>query len=859
MPAKADVVQVTDVQLKPTATGLEIILKTASGASPQVFTTSYNQTLLIDVSNAQLKLPEGQEFYSDNPIEGITSVTVTPLYTNSIRVTVMGTQALPNAEVTPSAQGLVLGIAAPSSTAEAIPTPETSVPETPVPETPQGKPEGETEPSAPSTAGAEPEAPTEAPMAEEEAEPEAATEAPTAEEEIEIVVTGEGEQEGGYQVPTATSATRTDTPLRDIPQSIQAIPQQVLEDQQVVRLDDALRNVSGVVQDNNAAGRSENFIIRGFGAPDVLRDGFRQFGDRGFPETANLERIEVLKGPASVLYGAGEPGGVINLVTKKPLSDPFYSAELQVGSYGFWRPTLDFSGPLNSDKTVLYRLNAAYERSDGFRDYEQDTERFFISPVLSWKIGDRTDLTLELEYLNDERPSDRGLVAFGDGVADIPITRILGEPDDFSKFEEFSTGYQIEHRFNDNWKVRNGFRYARRDLELFATDSRGSVNETTGLLPRRYGVLDQLNEAYSLQTNVIGEFATGSVEHTLLFGVDLIRDSQEQIARFGQRAPLAPLPINIFDPVYESSPKPDPESVPIALNTDLVTDRLGVYVQDQIALTDNLKLLLGGRFDIVDQELQNNPTASDSEGSLQNQKDEAFTPRVGIVYQPIEEISLYANFARSFRPNTGTTVSGEFLEPEQGTQYEAGVKAELFDGRVSTTLAFYQITKANLATTDPNNADFAIAVGEQRSQGIELDVIGEILPGWNIIASYSYIDAEITQDNVFEVGNRLVNVPKHSASLWTTYEVQSGGLRGLGFGAGLFYVGERAGDLDNTYEVPSYIRTDAAVYYRRDRWKVGLNFRNLFDIDYFQNSANSRRGVAPGEPFTVLGTVSVEF
>ena len=828
-PAWADVVQVTDVQLNPTASGLEVILKTASGTSPQVFTASDKQTLLIDVNNAQLNLPEGREFRSDNPIQGITSVTVTPVTTNSIRVTVTGSQALPKAEVIPSARGLVLGISTPPTTAS---------------ETTQGQPEGETDSPAPSTS---------------EDDAGATTEAPQVEEEFEFVATTEAEQEQGYQVERAVSATRTDTPLRDIPQSIQVIPEQVLEDQQVIRLDDALRNVSGVVQDNNAAGRSENFIIRGFGAPEVLRDGFRQFGDRGFPETANLERIEVLKGPASVLYGAGEPGGVINLVTKKPLSEPFYSAELQVGSYGFWRPTLDFSGPLNTDKTVLYRLNAAYERSDGFRDYEQDTERFFISPVLTWKISDRTDLTLELEYINDERPSDRGLVAFGEGVADIPITRILGEPDDFSKFEELSSGYQIEHRFSENWKLRNGFRYARRDLELYATDARGSVNETTGLLPRRYGVLDQLNEAYSLQTNVIGEFATGSVEHTLLFGVDLIRDSQEQIGRFGQRAPLAPSPINIFDPVYETSPRPDPESLPIALNTDLVTDRLGLYVQNQIALTDNFKLLLGGRFDIVDQELRNEPTAFDAEGSLQTQKDEAFTPRVGIVYQPTEEISLYANFARSFRPNTGTTVSGEFLEPERGTQYEAGVKAELFDRRVSTTLAFYRITKANLATTDPNNADFAIAVGEQRSQGIELDVIGEIVPGWNIIASYSYIDAEITQDNVFEVGNRLVNVPNHTASLWTTYEVQSGGLQGLGFGVGVFYVGERAGDLDNTYEVPSYVRTDAAIYYRRDRWKVGLNFRNLFDIDYFQNSANSRRGVAPGEPFTVLGTVSVEF
>ncbi|MEW6499226.1 MAG: TonB-dependent receptor plug domain-containing protein, partial [Cyanobacteriota bacterium] len=385
MPVRADVVQVTDVQLNPTASGLEVILKTASGASPQVFTTSDNQTLLIDVNNAQLNLLEGREFRSDNPIQGITSVTVTPLTTNSIRVTVTGSQALPKAEVIPSTQGLVLGISAPPTTAS---------------ETTQGQPEGETDSPAPSTS---------------EDDTGATTEAPPVEEEFEFVATTEAEAEQGYRVDRAVSATRTDTPLRDIPQSIQAVPQQVFEDQQIIRVEEAVRNVSGVFQGNTAGGATTAYVIRGFEQLSTLQDGF-VLSDYGSPETANLERVEVLKGPASVLYGATEPGGVVNLVTKKPLSEPFFEAEFQAGSFGFIRPRLDISGPLNPDKSLLYRLNAVYERSDGFRDFDQDIERVFIGPAVTWNISDRTDVTFELAYLDDKRPLDRGIPALGEGI-----------------------------------------------------------------------------------------------------------------------------------------------------------------------------------------------------------------------------------------------------------------------------------------------------------------------------------------------------------------------------------------------------------------------------------------------------------
>lgn len=821
-PAWAQVTQVTGVKLKPTPSGLEVILDTADGATPQIFTSSSDQTLILDVSNAQLRLPSGNEFRANKPVEGIAEVTAIDLNANSIQVRVTGSAGLPTVEVFESdEEGLIFSLTPAPQTAE--------VPSAPAPETPEG--EGKSVEEA------------ETPEEEPEGEGNPAAEA-EGEEQIEVLVTAEGEE--GYQVDNATTATRTDTPIRDIPQSIQIVPQQVLEDQQVIRLDEAVRNVSGVAIGESFAGTSDGFIIRGFGPASIFRNGFEVDRDLLFPgaasETANIERVEVLKGPASVLYGNLQPGGIINQVTKQPLPEPYYSPELQVGSYEFYRPTIDFSGPLNPDKTLLYRLNAAYENSESFRDFSQ-IERFFIAPVLTWNISDNTSVTLELEYLNDERPFDEGLVAVGTEVADIPISRRLGEPDDFRQVEDFGARYLLEHRFSEDWTLRNAFRLLLTDNSTFRFVPR-ELDETTGDLEREPRSTDGISENYALQTDLVGRFATGSIEHQVLFGVELTRLYQtETVAR---RRPAEP--INIFNPVYGAVPG----ELIITNDEEIKQDTLGIYLQDRISLADNLKLLVGGQFNLVNQE--NNDKL---EAITSTQQDEAFTPRIGLVYQPIDPISLYASFSQSFEANSGFTADNSPLEPERGTQYEVGVKADLFGGRLSSTLAFFDITKKNVATID--EFDFLTTVGEQRSQGIELDVGGEITPGWNIIASYAYIDAEITQDNDLPIGSQLQNVPEHSASLWTKYEIQNGDLQGLGFGIGLFFVGERLGDYGESFvELPSCIRSDAAIYYRRNNWKAALNIKNLFDVRYFE-SATERLRINPGEPLTVVGSVSVEF
>ncbi|MFQ4146398.1 TonB-dependent siderophore receptor, partial [Chlorogloeopsis sp. ULAP02] len=375
------------------------------------------------------------------------------------------------------------------------------------------------------------------------------------------------------------------------------------------------------------------------------------------------------------------------------------------------------------------------------------------------------------------------------------------------------------------------------------------INLGTRLLPdnrtllRSFENFDSQYSDYRLMTNIVGRFSTGSIKHQLLFGIDLGR--LENSDSFTNRSGA---PIDLFNPIYGQPPG----AITSRGDTNILTDELGILVQDQVTLADNLKLLLSGRFDTFTQ--TDRDFLADTKTS---QSGNAFSPRVGIVYQPIPPISLYANYSRSFEPAIGRAFDGSDFEPTRGTQYEVGVKADLND-RLSTTLAFYDITQSNVLTDDPDNIGFSIQTGEQRSQGIELSIAGEILPGWNIFASYAYNDARVTKDNSIPVGNRVLQTTPHAASLWTTYEIQQGDLQGLGFGLGLFYVGDRAGDTGNTFEVPSYLTTDAAIFYKRKGFRAALNIKNLFDVDYFENAFNRLR-VSYGAPFTVQGTISFEF
>lgn len=548
-----------------------------------------------------------------------------------------------------------------------------------------------------------------------------------------------------------------------------------------------------------------------------------------------LKASIVLKEPASVLYGQGGIGGRVNLVTKQPLRDPFYAVEGSAGSYNFYRGAIDISGSLNPEATVLYRLNAAAQTRESFVDfYEQ--QRYLVAPVVSWLISDRTTLTLKANFSAVEGSFDRGIPAEGSVLpnpnGEIPRNRNAGEPDvDNSQQSVFRFGFDLEHRFSDNWQMRSVFRTSLLRLNREIVFSRGAnaLQSDGRTLDRIFDDQDYNEDIYNLDTYAVGNFTTGSIQHQLVAGINLFRYDTNTV---GFTRPIASL--DVFEPEYSASPTGS--AIP-AYDITNRTQQLGLYLQDLISLTDNLKLLLGGRFDIASQRYGD---ATENFGSTDDFKqEEAFSPRVGIVYQPIQPISLYASYSRSFNQAT-STFSAAQPEPERGEQYEIGVKADLAE-RLSATLAFYDLTRSNLPTADLGNPLLTIQVGEQRSRGIELDIAGEILQGWNIIAGYAYTDARITEDNDFEVGNRLNNVPQHAINLWTTYEIPSGAFQGLGFGLGVFYFGERQGDLANTFELPSYIRTDAALFYTRNNFRAALNIRNLFDVDYFVTAQNRAR------------------
>jgi len=553
---------------------------------------------------------------------------------------------------------------------------------------------------------------------------------------------------------------------------------------------------------------------------------------------------------------------VINVVTERPTEEPFFALEPRVGSFGFIEPSIDASGPLNADGTVRYRLNALYRREEGFRDFNRDVERFFVSPILTWDISDRTNLTLEFSYTDDERPFDRGIVAEappGTGILDIPFDRIVNELDDFNESTQLIASYTLEHQFNDNLELRNRFQFLRGDRFNIENQPFGivGVNGFTGEpggLGRFVGSNDAIETSYGLQTTLVGDFQTGSIEHEVLFGFDLNREVEDR--QFRSTDPgFGVTTINVFDPVYDDGTPSRDELNFTAVDINNRTDSLGIYLQDLIAFSDNLKLLIGGRFDLVGQNNENRLN-----GTTETQDDTAFSPRVGLVYQPIDPLSLYASFSRSFVPNGGDGQGG-ILPPERGTQYEVGLRGELLEGRLSANLAAFNITKSNVSVSVPGPpGGLNRAIGEQRSRGIELDIAGEITDGWRIIASYAHTDAEITEDNGSDQeGNRLPSAPKNTASIWTTYEFQRGDLQGLGLGAGVFFVGERQANLDNSFQLPSYARVDARISYQRDNWEAALNFKNLFDIDHVESPGFGRVAIEPGIPFTVIGSFSIDF
>ncbi|BCA56541.1 ligand-gated channel [Nitrospira sp. KM1] len=662
------------------------------------------------------------------------------------------------------------------------------------------------------------------------------------------------DESNSYVAEEASTATRTDTPLIQVPQSIEVVTRKVMDDQRAIRVEQALRNVSGVNIGYTAQGRAANdtMFCRGFPCAffkdNMRNDDFVQAF--AFRDVANIQRLEVLKGPASVLYGRSEPGGIINIMTKQPQADRYASIEQIVGSYNYYRTMLDATGPLDEGKKFLYRINGAYENTESFRDLVHG-QRYFVSPVFLWKAGNNTSVTIEGEYIRDRMSSDAGLPAIGRSVAPLPRSRFLGEPFDTSGVEEGRVSLRVNHRFSDAWRIESQIRIDESTISgHFTNPIAVQANNTT--LTRN--VLDQLADtsSYYWRNDVIGKVATGSIKHEILTGVELGRQSSSldrAQAPFGS--------INIYNPIYNQFLVPPLNLTRFARS---FANAVGGYVQDQIALTDNLFVLAGARGDYFYQ----HSTVAGGDTKAENW---GFSPRIGVTYQPLPAVAFYANVTRSFQPTFGpfAAVSNLYL-PTTGTQYEAGMKTDIVPGRLTSTIAVYRIDKKNVLAVDPTNFLLQIQTGGQRSQGVELDLAAQLTDAWKVIATYAYTDARVTADTTIQVGNRLPLISRNTASFWTTYDFLEGPLKGFGTGAGVFIAGERAGDINNSFELPGYVRTDAALYYRKneifDRTNLvaQLNFQNLLNQDYYYGGFQTRGSAGfPGAPLSVLGSIKFEF
>ncbi|WP_339071566.1 TonB-dependent siderophore receptor [Pseudomonas idahonensis] len=649
----------------------------------------------------------------------------------------------------------------------------------------------------------------------------------------------------GYRATRSASATRTDTSIHETPQSISVVAKDAVEDLGATRLQDALDYAGGVGRANNFGGQGlTTFTVRGFTTGEFYRNGFPiNRGYPNMPDANTIERLEVLRGPATMLYGRGDPGGTFNVVSKQPLPERTVTLGSQLNDQGMRRGTLDASGPLDEDGRLAYRLNVVGEGGDTFRDHV-DTERYGVTPVLSWQVSDATRLIFEGDFMRNNAPLDRGVTRYAKQIGSASRDSFFGEKD-VGKLHNDNNMAQLrfEHLLNDDWTLGGGVQWLDGSLKGNAVEANGIAADGR-TLGRNFNYRKLEWTDRDAQLNLTGHFDTAGLQHTLLTGIEYEDYDYQSIIQRSSGA-VGAYPIDLFDPLY-GQPRPALTRTPTHDKENLKT--YAAFVQDQVALTDKLKVLAGARFERFEHDYETYVPG----GKSWQASDNAVTPRIGVSYDLTETLALYADTARSFKPNTGASRLGGGFAPEKGKSYEMGLKWEALDQQLSVDAAIYQIEKRNVLTTDPVDSTFSVAAGEVRSRGFDVNVAGNLTPEWRVIGGYAYVDAEVTKDNVLRSGTRLLNIPKNSFSLLNMYEFQDGMLKGLGLGSGLKYVDERAGQTANTgFSMGSYTVVDLLGFYKvNDKVRLNLDLKNLFDRDY-EEGAFGNVYAYPGAPRTL--------
>lgn len=658
--------------------------------------------------------------------------------------------------------------------------------------------------------------------------------------EDQIIVTGERTT---YANTRTTTATKTDTALVDIPQSISVVTRDLIDDQSIRTLADLARYVPGLGFGQGEGHRDAPVLRGNQSTADLFVDGVRDDAEY-FRDLYNVERVEILKGPNAMIFGRGAGGGLINRVTRKAAFETNREIELKGGQFGFGRASADVGGAVTDN--VALRLNAFYENSDSYRDFV-GTELFGFNPTAAVQLGDDTTVRLSYEYFSDERTVDRGVPSLNGLPFGGDRSAFFGNPNEsVSEFDRNAVTGVLEHAFSDSLTFRNSLSYAD-NAKIYANVFAGAAVQSTGDVPLISYVLSQERQNLFNQSDLIWKFDTGGIGHTVLAGVEAGVQKTDNFRT----------PNNANGTVNISAPTTYAPGVFTGVQNDNEVDLnvVGVYLQDQIEIGRYIQLVGGVRYDRFDLEFDNNVAGGLDAARI----DEVFSPRGGVIFKPADNASLYFSYSKSFLPQAGdqfnslTPVTSD-LEPESFENLEIGAKWNLTD-RLELAAALYRLDRENVRNTGATPGTFLLT-GAQRSKGVELTLAGSITDKWEVIAGYAYQDAEITsQTTAAPAGRTLALVPKNSFSFWSTYQV----LPRWRVGAGVIHQGDRFATVSNLVTLPDFTRVDAAVYYSlSDSIDLQVNVENLTNALYFATAHNDNN-ITPGAPRNVRAALRARF
>jgi iron complex outermembrane receptor protein len=681
----------------------------------------------------------------------------------------------------------------------------------------------------------------------------------------------------------------------DLPQSVSVIGRDVLEQQQSLTLSDVVRNVNGVYLYSARGNTQETFAARGynFSSTNMFKNGFR-INSGVAPEISSLERVEILKGSAALLYGNVAPGGVLNMVTKKPKFEQGGQVSMTYGSYDLYKPVVDVYGPI-SDK-LAYRINGTYQKANSYRDNVK-TERFYVNPSLLYKISDKTNIIVEGDYLNYDFTPDFGTGQINNVIADVPRSRYLGALWSTGKTKQSTATATINHQINSLWQLSGGVSYQYFDRNYQTTER--VQPDAAGDWSRPLNRAKTLEKYYTGQFNLTGQFNTGFLKHNILVGLDadkynntnytyvtnVMVNGKAQSSYLDQNNNVQSATydkINILDPNKYVARTDKPTMNPF-YSVETPTSRFGAYFNDLISISEKVKLLAGLRWSY--QYVSPTNVTSFQTTTLQGKgkEDKAFSPRVGLVYKPLSNTAVFASYSNSFITNTGTDINNKPLDPSLVDQFEAGIKNDFLNGNLSVNVTAYRIINNNLAQTavfqadgiTPNtNTNIKALVGQTKSDGVELDIAGHPFRGLDVLAGYSYTNARYTKTpntpGSFITGDPMLNVPKHTANTSVFYNFYDGALQGFKVGASVYYLGNRIAGFTTTVPnpgqqpvaprlvyVPDFTTVDASVGYTYKKLSIIGKVSNIGDV--LNWNVHENYSINPVPPRQFITTLSYKF